>query len=347
MGRWRLTHGTCPNPSCATRSRFHIILRLAGRVDFEVNPKGAIYKNVCMISHCHHSLFKVSGYSTSVQQLASCYWLHLIGTYHDIHLWKSTVWVYYAKAGHSMGQKGAHWLLLPVFKAEGGNKNVYHYIFYIISNLLLNIWTKWPSLFCNGGIICRHICSSSYSSSGGKDSPGTQSWGSETHFPSFLCCPSTLWSWSKSIYLPHSLLILEYCIFQVQHVLLLLATETITLKMIHHTGKPPSPLPRSFNNSNSKFSTWGTGFNESSCSEQTHGLIKFIVHKPWQESYNKVVAGAKQIVKTHSSVHTEEVIDLTSDKPPDEFAMIVDLPLDKEDGNMVVVKMSLGIRMDT
>ena len=60
-------------------------------------------------------------------------------------------------------------------------------------------------------------------------------------------------------------------------------------------------------------------------------------------NYDKVVAGAKEIVKrTHSSVHTEEVIDLTSDEPPDEFAMIVDLLLDEEDGNMVVVKNEPG-----
>ena len=113
--------------------------------------------------------------------------------------------------------------------------------------------------------------------------------------------------------------------------------------MIHNTGKPPSPLPKSFNNSTGKFSTRGTEFNESSWGEQTCGLIKLIIHKLWQESYDKVVAGAKEIVKrTHSSVRTEEVIDLTSDEPPDKFAMIVDLPLDKEDGNMVVVKNEPG-----
>ena len=113
--------------------------------------------------------------------------------------------------------------------------------------------------------------------------------------------------------------------------------------MIHHTGKPPSPLPKSFNNSTGKFSTQGTGFNESSWGEQTRGLVKLIVHKLWQESYDKVVAGAKEIVKrTHSSVHTKEVIDFTSDEPPDECAMIVDLPLDEEDSNMVVVKNEPG-----
>ena len=104
--------------------------------------------------------------------------------------------------------------------------------------------------------------------------------------------------------------------------------------MIHHTGKPPSPLPKSFNNSTGKFSTRGTWFNESSWGEQTHGLVKLIVHKLWQESYDKVVAGTKEIVKrTRSSVRTEEVIDLTSDKPADEFTMIVDLPSDEEDGD--------------
>ena len=113
--------------------------------------------------------------------------------------------------------------------------------------------------------------------------------------------------------------------------------------MIHHTGKPPSPLPKSFNNLTGKFSTRGTGFNESPWGEQTRGLVKLIVHKLRQESYNKVIAGAKEIVKrTRSSVRTEEVIDLTSDEPPDEFAMIVDLLLDEEDGNMVVVKNEPG-----
>ena len=113
--------------------------------------------------------------------------------------------------------------------------------------------------------------------------------------------------------------------------------------MIHHTGKPPSPLPKSFNNSTGKFSTRGTGFNESSWGEQTCGLVKLIVHKLRQESYNKVITGAKDIVKrTRSSVRTEEVIDLTSDDPADEFAMVVDLPSDKEDSNMVVVKNEPG-----
>ena len=60
-------------------------------------------------------------------------------------------------------------------------------------------------------------------------------------------------------------------------------------------------------------------------------------------NYDKVVAGAKEIVKrTCSSVHTEEVIDLTSDEPANEFAMIVDLPSDEDDGNMVVVKNEIG-----
>ena len=109
--------------------------------------------------------------------------------------------------------------------------------------------------------------------------------------------------------------------------------------MIRNTGKPPSPLPKSLNNSTGKFSTRGTGFNDSSWGEQTRGLVKLIVHKLWQESFDKVVAGAKEITKkTRSSVRTKEVIDLTSDKPPEEFAMLVDLPSDEEDSEIVVVK---------
>ena len=109
--------------------------------------------------------------------------------------------------------------------------------------------------------------------------------------------------------------------------------------MIHNTGKPPSPLPKSLNNSTGKFSTWGTGFNDLSWGEQTHGLVKRIVHKLQQESFDKVVEGAKEIAKkTCSSIHTEEVIDLTSDEPPEEFAMLADLPSDKEDSEIVVIK---------
>ena len=96
---------------------------------------------------------------------------------------------------------------------------------------------------------------------------------------------------------------------------------------------------KSLNNLTSKFSTWGTGFNDSSWGEQTHGLIKLIVHKLQQESFDKVVAGAREITKkTHSSICTKEVIDHTSDKPPKEIAMLVDLPSDEEDSKIVVVK---------
>ena len=134
------------------------------------------------------------------------------------------------------------------------------------------------------------------------------------------------------IYLIQSLLILECCSIQVQHALPLFATETITLEMIHNTGKPPSPLPKTLNNLAGKLSARGTGFNESSWGEQTHGLIKLIVHRLRQESYDKVVAAAREIVKkTCGSTHTEEVIDLTTDEPPEEFTMLVNLPLNEED----------------
>ena len=111
---------------------------------------------------------------------------------------------------------------------------------------------------------------------------------------------------------------------------------TITLEMICNTGKPPSPLPKS---STGKYSNQGTGFNELSWGEQTHGLVKLIVHKLWPESYDKVIVGAREIVKrTCSSVRTKEVIDLTTDEPLDKFAMVVDLPSDEEDSETDVVK---------
>ena len=41
--------------------------------------------------------------------------------------------------------------------------------------------------------------------------------------------------------------------------------------------------------------------------------------------------GVREIVKrTHSSVHTKEVIDLTTDEPPDKFVMVIDLPSDED-----------------
>ena len=57
--------------------------------------------------------------------------------------------------------------------------------------------------------------------------------------------------------------------------------------------------------------------------------------------YDKRVVAAKEIIKkTHSSTYTEEVIDLTTDKPPEEFAMLVNLLQDEED--MIIVKNELG-----
>ena len=107
--------------------------------------------------------------------------------------------------------------------------------------------------------------------------------------------------------------------------------------MIHNMGKQPSPLPKSLNHSTGKYSTWGTGFNDPSWGEQTCGLVKLIVHKLQPESYVKVIPGVKEIVKkTHSSVCTEEIIDLTTDEPLEEFKMVVDIPSDEEDSGMVV-----------
>ena len=111
----------------------------------------------------------------------------------------------------------------------------------------------------------------------------------------------------------------------------------ITLEMICNTGKPPSPLLKSFNQCTGKYSTQGTGFNDSSWGEQTHGLVKLIVHKLWPESYDKVIAGATEFdKKTHISVHTKDIINLTNDKPLEEFAMVVDLPSDEDDNKLVI-----------
>ena len=79
--------------------------------------------------------------------------------------------------------------------------------------------------------------------------------------------------------------------------------------------------------------------------KQTCRLVKLIVHRLWQESYDKVIAAVREIIKkTCGSTHTEEVIDLTTDKPPEEFAMLIDLPLDEEDA--VTVKNEPEDNMD-
>ena len=174
---------------------------------------------------------------------------------------------------------------------------------------------KWQGLFCNGAIIgtfAAHLTAGQ----GEKMVLELEVEGVQPTFPHYDAL--ALWGWSKLIYLIQSLLILECCFLQVQHALLLFVTETITLKMIHNTGKPSSPLPQTLNNSMDKFSAQGTGFNESSWGEQTHGLIKLIVYRIQQVSYDKVIAAVKEIIKkTHGSTHTEEVIDLTTDESPE------------------------------
>lgn len=110
--------------------------------------------------------------------------------------------------------------------------------------------------------------------------------------------------------------------------------------MIHATGKPPSPLPRSFNRSTGELSIKGTGFNDAYWGEQTRGLIKLIVKELLPDSYDKIFTRARDMAKkTRGAARAEEVIDLTNDDPPEEFAMLVDLPTDdEEDIEMVVVK---------
>ena len=51
--------------------------------------------------------------------------------------------------------------------------------------------------------------------------------------------------------------------------------------------------------------------------------------------------GAKDIaIKTCGAVHAEDVIDLMADEPPEEFAMLVDIPLDDEDSEIDFIKNS-------
>ena len=101
--------------------------------------------------------------------------------------------------------------------------------------------------------------------------------------------------------------------------------------MIHATGKVPSPLPKSLNQSTGKYSTQAIGFNDASSGENTRSLVKLITHKLRPESYDKIVEGARVFAKKMRGViQSDEVIDLTADEPPAEFAMIVDLPTDDE-----------------
>ena len=134
------------------------------------------------------------------------------------------------------------------------------------------------------------------------------------------------------IFLVHYILI--YSVHQVQHALLLYGSETITLEMIQTTGKAPTRLPKTLNQSTGKYSTRATGFNDVSCGELTHTLLKLITVVLQPESYDKIVVGAKAIaVKTRRATQADNVIDLTADEPPAEFAMLVDNPSDDEDGD--------------
>ena len=116
----------------------------------------------------------------------------------------------------------------------------------------------------------------------------------------------------------------------------------ITLQMVHMTGKPPSPLPKAFNHATSEFSTCSTDFNETAWGNQTQGFIKLINKQLRPGSYNKIVMGAWDITKkSHSVVCTKEVIDLMGDEPPDEFAMLINVPSDDdglEDRKIPIIK---------
>ena len=50
----------------------------------------------------------------------------------------------------------------------------------------------------------------------------------------------------------------------------------------------------------------------------------------------------QNLTKRHISVHTKDIINLTNDKPLEEFEMVVDLPSDEDDDEMVMVKNEPG-----
>ena len=112
--------------------------------------------------------------------------------------------------------------------------------------------------------------------------------------------------------------------------------------MVRTTGKPPSPLPKTFNHATGEFSTRSTGFNETAWGDQTRGFVKLINKQLRPESYDKIVMGAWDIAKkSRGVVCTEEVIDLTGDEPPDEFAMLINIPSDDdklEDRKIPIIK---------
>jgi hypothetical protein len=75
-------------PQSILCNEIRVILRSVSGMDFNIDPKEPIYKNVRIINHCRHypHSFIFSGYSTSFGQLASRHWLGLINSYHNLHL---------------------------------------------------------------------------------------------------------------------------------------------------------------------------------------------------------------------------------------------------------------------
>ena len=69
-----------------------IILKSVG-MDFKVNAKGPIYKNVStfIFSQLLSSLIQLPGHSVSCRQLVSSHWLCVPDTHHRVYLWKPEV----------------------------------------------------------------------------------------------------------------------------------------------------------------------------------------------------------------------------------------------------------------
>ena len=118
-------------PQSILCNKIHVILRSASGMDFNINPKGSIYKNVHIISCCHyypHS-FIFSGYSTSSDS-----WWAIIGS---VLLALITTYIFKnQESGFTTQEQVMVWAKEQLIdyhflysKAKGDNKCVCYHIF--------------------------------------------------------------------------------------------------------------------------------------------------------------------------------------------------------------------------
>ena len=92
-------------PASILCNEIRIIIRHTGRVDFEVDPKGAIYKNVSTgpsklyPCSCNSSI----GELMTDWQLVISYWFGFSCTYHNVYIRESEHVIPYAEEGHKVG----------------------------------------------------------------------------------------------------------------------------------------------------------------------------------------------------------------------------------------------------